>query len=86
MLKSASLASLGLLLGACVPSTLPQYLAAPADPSISGRPPAYAPVMAGVSNYDVVEPKDWLELNRSVGPQQPAPGRGDSNDAARRGR
>jgi hypothetical protein len=85
MLKSISLATLALGLGACVPSAPPQYLAAPADPSVPGRPPAYTPVMAGMRNYDVVEPKDWRELNRSVGPQT-APEPGDSDDAARRGR
>jgi hypothetical protein len=41
--------------------------------------------MAGVKTYDVVEPKDWRELNRSVGPRA-TPERSDSDDAARRGR
>ncbi|WP_046867841.1 hypothetical protein [Microvirga massiliensis] len=85
MLKPISLACLALGLGACMPAAPPHYLSAPADSSIPGRPLAYAPVMAGVRNYDAVEPKDWRELNRSVGPQT-APERGDSDDAARRGR
>jgi hypothetical protein len=42
-------------------------------------------VTTGVRNYDVVEPLDWRELNRRVAPGAD-PERGDSDDAARRGR
>jgi hypothetical protein len=42
-------------------------------------------VTAGVRGYDVVEPADWRELNRRVAPGAD-PERGDSDDAARRGR
>ncbi len=85
MIKIVPLAALGLSLGACVPTTPPAYLAAPADPSLDTRSPGYAPVTAGVRSYDVVEPADWRELNRRVAPGTD-PERGDSDDAARRGR
>ncbi|PSC02470.1 hypothetical protein SLNSH_23820 [Alsobacter soli] len=77
-------AALGLLapLAACAPAT-PSITAA-ADPSLGLRQPRYAPVTAGVRGYDVVEPKDWREMNRGVAPG--APERGDTNDDARRGR
>lgn len=85
MIRLIPLAVLGLSLGACVAATPPAYLAAPADPSIGVRSPGYASVTAGVRNYDVVEPLDWRELNRRVAPGAD-PERGDSDDAARRGR
>ena len=85
MIKLLSLAALTLGLGACVPTTPPAYLAAPTDPAVGIRSPGYASVTAGVRNYDVVEPLDWRELNRRVAPGA-NPERGDSDDAARRGR
>jgi len=85
MIKPISLAAFGLTLGACVPAALPPSLAAPADPSVGVRAPGYASVTAGVRDYDVVEPLDWRELNRRVAPGAD-PERGDSDDAARRGR
>ncbi|MBJ6128324.1 hypothetical protein [Microvirga splendida] len=85
MMKLIPFVALGLGLGACVPTTLPTYLAAPADPSVGTRSPGYASVTAGVRSYDVVEPGDWRELNRRVAPEGD-PERGDSDDAARRGR
>ena len=83
-MKLISILSLGLAVGACVPTT-PSYLTAPADPGLGGRGPGYVAVMAGVRNYDVVEPLDWREQNRRVAPD-PNVERGDSDDAARRGR
>lgn len=85
VIKLISLAVLGLILGACVATQPPSYLVAPADPSAGLRSPGYASVTAGVRNYDVVEPLDWRELNRRVAPGAD-PERGDSDDAARRGR
>jgi hypothetical protein len=85
MMKLISLAALGLGLAACVPSQHPSYLVSAADPAVGTRPPAYSSVTAGIRGYDVVEPLDWRELNRRVGPQGD-PERGDSDDAARRGR
>ena len=85
MIKLIPLAALGLGLGACMPNTPPAYLAAPADPSVGIRSPGYAAVTAGVRSYDVVDPLDWRELNRRVAPGA-NPERGDSDDAARRGR
>ncbi len=87
MMKPLSLAVLALSLGACVATSPPAYLAAPADPTVATRNPGYAAVTAGVRNYDVVEPGDWRELNRCVAPGAGTdPERGDSDDAARRGR
>jgi hypothetical protein len=85
MLKHLPLAALGLGLAACTPSEHPSHLVAAADPAVGVRPPAYSSVTAGVRGYDVVEPLDWRELNRRVGPGAD-PGRNDSDDAARRGR
>jgi hypothetical protein len=83
-MKSLIVVALALAMSACVPAT-PPYLAAPADPTVGSRNPGYAAVTAGVRNYDVVDPLDWRELNRRVAPEGD-PERGDSDDAARRGR
>jgi hypothetical protein len=83
-MKSLIVVALALAMGACVPAA-PPYLAAPADPTVGTRNPGYAAVTAGVRNYDVVDPLDWRELNRRVAPEGD-PERGDSDDAARRGR
>jgi hypothetical protein len=58
-------------------------LLAPADPARRGPAPHYAPVTAGLKRFGVVEPKDWMELNRAVGPQA---GRGASAPTAGRSR
>ena len=84
-MKRIPLVTLDLALGACVPIT-PSYLVAPADPAIGTRSPRYATVTGGVRNYNVVDPLDWRELNRRVAPGASNPERGDSDDAARRGR
>lgn len=44
-------------------------LLAPADPARPEHAPRYAPVTAGLKRFGVVEPKDWMELNRAIGPQ-----------------
>ena len=87
MIRFATLVGAGLGLAACVPTTPPDYLMAPADPALRVRDPAYAPVTAGVKNYEVTGPKDWIEQNRQVGPQSGSGDNGqDSAAAARRGR
>ena len=83
MMKLISLLALGLGLGACVPTTHPTHLIAPSSLTADIRDPRYSTVTAGIRSYDVVEPGDWRELNRRVAPD---PERGDSDDAARRGR
>jgi predicted phosphoadenosine phosphosulfate sulfurtransferase len=70
MLKIFSLSAVGLTLAACMPAPPQAYLAAPADPSIRVRDPVAVSVTSGVQAYRVVDPKDWRELNRAVGPQQ----------------
>ena len=85
MIKPASMTALTLSLGACVATDPPAYLAAPANPAIDTRSSGDTAVTAGVRNYDVVEPGDWRGLNRRVAPGV-EPERGDSDDAARRGR
>lgn len=64
------------LLAACVPTAPPQWLVQPADPHVGVAPLRYVSVTSGVKRFDVVEPKDWRELNRAVGPQG---GRGGSS-------
>lgn len=68
MIKLLPLSALGLALAACVPAT-PPYLSAPADPAVSVRDPAPVAATSGVRTYQVVEPKDWIEMNRAVGPK-----------------
>ena len=77
MIRFATLVGAGLGLAACVPTTPPDYLMAPADPALRVRDPAYAPVTAGVKNYEVTGPKDWIEQNRQV-----APGGGQGGDSS----
>ncbi|MBF9235166.1 hypothetical protein [Microvirga alba] len=62
-----TLAALALGLGACGP-TAPQYIAAPADPTIGTRDPAPSQVTAGLVTFQVTGPKDWREINRQVAP------------------
>ncbi|AWN42554.1 hypothetical protein [Methylobacterium durans] len=75
MLKFSRLAVLltALPLAACVPTAPPEWLVLPADPALGVRAPRYSAVTAGVQRYDVVDPKDWRELNRAVTPK---PGQG----------
>lgn len=54
------------------------WLLQPADPTLGLRAPRYSDVTAGVKRFGVVEPKDWRELNRAVGPQ---PGSGAGHRA-----
>ncbi|GJD54907.1 hypothetical protein [Methylobacterium dankookense] len=64
-----ALALTALPLAACVPTAAPHWLVAPADPAAAVRAPRYSAVTAGVARYDVVDPKDWRELNRAVTPK-----------------
>ena len=57
------------VLAACVPTTPPEWLVQPADPHLGARSARYVNVTSGVRKFGVVEPKDWRELNRAVGPQ-----------------
>src|SRR5436305_15311307 len=65
LLKPAVLAA-ALPLAACVPTAAPDWLVLPADPAFPVRPPRYSTATAGVQRFDVVDPKDWRELNRQV--------------------
>ena len=69
MIKLLVVGLIGLLVAACVPAAPPAWLVQPADPHLGDRSPRYVGVTAGVSKFTVVEPKDWRELNRAVGPQ-----------------
>lgn len=84
MSKLAILAVLGLSLSACNAAG-PSFLEAPANPYVGGRSPSYSSVTRGVKNYDVTDPKDWIEQNRQVAPADGTEDRG-SAAAARRGR
>ncbi len=77
MIRFATIVSVGLGLGACVPTTTESYLTAPANPTLRVRDPAYSAVTAGVKNYEVTGPADWIEQNRQV-----APGGGQGGDSS----
>lgn len=61
-------------LAGCVPTAAPDWLVQPADARRHARPPRYTTVTSGVKAFDVVDPKDWRELNRRVGPKPGAGG------------
>ena len=67
--KVPIIALIGLALGACSLASDPDYLARPADPNIKVPATGYRSVTAGAATLRPVEPKDWRELNRRVGPQ-----------------
>lgn len=73
---------LSLLCGMPAWATTDAFLLAPADPSTAGRRLHYAPVTAGLKRFDVVDPKDWIELNKAVGPQRSKDGRSGNRDGA----
>ena len=77
---------LGLVLGptAYGPATAQSHLTAPADPKVRVKDPGYADVTAGVKNFEVTGPKDWIEQNRQVGPQSGTGDVGQSSTAAAR--
>ncbi len=70
MLKVIGSTIAGLALAACTPVPPPAFLSAPADPAIKVRDVRVTSATAGIEAYKVVEPKDWRELNRAVGPQR----------------
>lgn len=78
MVKVLGLLGVGVLVTGGAWAQTESYLTAPADPKLQPRAPRYAPVTAGVKRFGVVEPKDWRELNRAVGPQ-PGSGAGHGN-------
>jgi hypothetical protein len=60
------LAAIGI--AGCAPAP-PAYLAAPAVATPPVRPVRAAPATAGAGRFEIVEPKGWDELNRSVTPK-----------------
>ena len=74
-----------LALSACVTNTSPTYVAA-ADPTKQLQDPGYTSVTAGVKDFQVTGPKDWIEQNREVGPEGTRDRGTDSAARARRGR
>ena len=87
MLKLLAIIGLGLSVAACVATSPPRYLVAPADPTVVVRDPVYRPVTAGVKEYRVVDPLDWREQNRRVAPADNTGDTGtDSAAGARRAR
>jgi uncharacterized lipoprotein YmbA len=71
-MKSLYLCLTALALAACA-SEPPSQLLLPADPSIALRHQSQSRVDAGSRHYEVVEPLDWQELNRRVGPKEKQP-------------
>ena len=52
------------------PPAPPAYLASPADPARRGSPLRVGDVTAGTRNFRVAGPRDWMEINRDISPQQ----------------
>ncbi|MCA0418638.1 MAG: hypothetical protein LCH80_07945 [Proteobacteria bacterium] len=69
LVKLPFLGAIGLALGACSVSALPDHLARPADPNARVPAITYGSVTAGAASFRPAEPKDWRELNRRVGPK-----------------
>lgn len=69
LVKVPLLAAIGLALGACTMSAVPDHLARPADPNVRVPAVAYRSVTAGAATFRPSDPKDWRELNRQVGPK-----------------
>ncbi|TQI73734.1 hypothetical protein FHT98_1471 [Bosea sp. AK1] len=69
LVKLPFLGAIGLALGACSVSAVPDHLARPADPNARVPAVTYGSVTAGAASYRPAEPKDWRELNRRVGPK-----------------
>jgi hypothetical protein len=69
MIKQFFCVGFGLLVFSSASAQTASFLSAPADPNQPTRPLHYVPVTAGIKKFDVVEPKDWRELNRAVGPK-----------------
>lgn len=69
LVKLPFLGAIGLALGACTVSAVPDHLARPADPSVRVPALAFRSVTAGAPTYRPAEPRDWRELNRRVGPK-----------------
>ncbi len=67
--KVPFLAGIGLALGACSLTSVPDHLARPADPNARVPAVAYRSVTAGAATFRPTGPKDWRELNRNVGPK-----------------
>jgi len=67
--KMPILAGIGLALGACSLTPVPDHLARPADPSVRVPAMQYRSVTAGAATFRPANPKDWRELNRDVGPK-----------------
>lgn len=63
------LTMLCLTLGACAARTAPEHLVRPADPDAPVPAVAYRSVTAGAATLRPVEPMNWRELNRRVGPK-----------------
>lgn len=69
LVKLPFLGAIGLALGACTISTVPDHLARPADPNARVPAVTYGSVTTGAASFRPAEPKDWRELNRRVGPK-----------------
>lgn len=69
LMKVLFIAAIALALGACSLAPVPEYLARPADPNVRVPAYRYQSVSAGTAALRPMEPKDWRELNRQVGPR-----------------
>jgi hypothetical protein len=69
MVKQLCFLGFGLFVVSSASAQTASFLSAPADPNQPTRALRYVPVTEGIKKFDVVEPKDWRELNRAVGPK-----------------
>ena len=82
MLKIFTATALGIAVGACGPD--PTVYVAADDPNLARSRVGYQSVTAGVRNFQVTGPRDWIQSNQAVGHKEGA-GQ-DTTEGARRGR
>lgn len=68
-MKSAVILVVGSALAGCVAVPPAPLVGDVTDPTVATRPIQYRSVVTGYESRRPVEPEDWRELNRRVGPQ-----------------
>ncbi len=80
MLKISLSSVLALFVGACGPD--PTIYVAADDLHLANARPGYQSVTSDVRAFQVIGPRDWIQLNQAVGPQGSAT-RGTAEGAGR---
>lgn len=83
MIRSVLVLNALILSGTAAFAQSSAVLLAPADPQHVGSGPRYQSVTAGLKRYKVVDPKDWIALNKAVGPQGSAGGSHDGSERSK---